>query len=425
MDEEKIQRQNLITFTAIIIGALFIILVTNNDLRYNISQFIFRPRDTILSMFPNLERAVNRREARNQLRELNIENSEESFIVNAGSGNLMAVQLFLKAGIDTDVVHQSDGTKFSGMTALMAAVFQGHTQVVDILLKEGASAKRSRQTEALSDLRLLYAGFDDADQSGVGKAVIRDEKIIDISDIPSLDGVLGGQDLSSDGLLLAYDSCANGTSRRGIYVSRANGEYPRLIKPLDDEFCTTVRWLPDNTRLSYENLEDRFIYIIDIVTGKETLMSNARDAGFHWWSPDGSQLVHAEFSSDPEVFRSLYITSFDGRSYQLTFPGNFEPCAHEDRSFGFDFWDPAWSPDGNLIAFTHCRNLYTIAPNGENLQQLTRTGTYSPRWSPDSQFIFFLDEDEIKRVSRDGSNLRSIGKIQYHRAPISISPLAK
>ena len=420
MGKEKIQRQNLITFTAVIVGALFIILVTNDVLRYDISQFIFRPRDTILSIFPNLERAVNRRDARNQLRELNIENSEESFIVSAGSGNLMAVQLFLEAGIDIHVVHQSDGTKFSGMTALMAAVFQGHTQVVEILLKEGASAKRSRQTEALSDLRLLYAGFDDADQSGAGKAVIRDEEIIDISDIPSLDGI-SSQDLSIDGLFLAYDSCSNRNLRRGIYVSRANGEHPRLIKPLEGEFCTTVRWLPDDTKLSYENLEDRFIYIIDIATGEETLMSNARNAGFYWWSPDGSQLVHAEFSSDPEVFRSLHITSFDGRSYQLSFPGKFEPCAREDGNFEFDFWDPAWSPDGNLIAFTHCKNLYTISPDGENLQQLTSTSAYSPRWSPDGQFIFFLDKDELKRVSRDGLDLKKIGEIQYYRAPFSVS----
>ncbi|MFC6735823.1 S9 family peptidase [Halolamina salina] len=60
---------------------------------------------------------------------------------------------------------------------------------------------------------------------------------------------------------------------------------------------------------------------------------------------------------------------------------------------------PAWSPDGDRIAFvaqheedpddTHVRNVYTIRPDGTGYQQLTDAGlrVQQPRWSPDGSRI--------------------------------------
>ena len=56
---------------------------------------------------------------------------------------------------------------------------------------------------------------------------------------------------------------------------------------------------------------------------------------------------------------------------------------------------PAWSPDGNWIAFAAERtggyHIYKIDINGKNLQRLTNQGRYNldPAWSPDGQSIAF------------------------------------
>lgn len=62
--------------------------------------------------------------------------------------------------------------------------------------------------------------------------------------------------------------------------------------------------------------------------------------------------------------------------------------------------DPAWSPDGQWIAYfsdaTGEYELYVTQSDGKGEdRQLTEDGTtfrYSPTWSPDSKYLTFTDE---------------------------------
>jgi hypothetical protein len=118
------------------------------------------------------------------------------------------------------------------------------------------------------------------------------------------------------------------------------------------------------------------------------------------WSPDGEQIVYAGE-------RGLVIQSVEGQnSYPLT--GN-----------PFDT-SPTWSPDGSQIAFVRRMHdhweLYTIVADGSNLTRLTDTpaqpggqmaSSVSPAWSPDGQYIAFYTDRagrwEIWVMKADGS----------------------
>ena len=58
--------------------------------------------------------------------------------------------------------------------------------------------------------------------------------------------------------------------------------------------------------------------------------------------------------------------------------------------------DPAWSPDGNWLAFAGhdgtAIEVYAVQPDGSGVTRLTRDGMLarSPVWSPDGQHVAYL-----------------------------------
>ena len=72
-------------------------------------------------------------EARKELGPLNIQYSPEAFVESAANGDMLAVTLFLEAGMDVNEKHGG-----SGMTALIAAASKGRIKVVRTLLEKGA-----------------------------------------------------------------------------------------------------------------------------------------------------------------------------------------------------------------------------------------------------------------------------------------------
>ena len=110
-------------------------------------------------------------------------------------------------------------------------------------------------------------------------------------------------------------------------------------------------------------------------------------------SPDGRHLAYvvSEARMGPEESRwenQIRISGTDGEtSFQLT--------QGEDAAF-----DPAWSPDGRLLAFRSARGLEELAlwlihPTGGEAWRLTDVdGAVGPfRWSPDGRSIAFLMTD--------------------------------
>jgi Tol biopolymer transport system component len=97
-------------------------------------------------------------------------------------------------------------------------------------------------------------------------------------------------------------------------------------------------------------------------------------------SPDGSTIAyyHAQYFVPPradDYVSGLYLINSDGTNR---------------RYLAADGLEPAWSPDGQWIAFTFGSRLAKIKPNGDSLTFLPLVGgSFFPAWSPDGRKIAF------------------------------------
>ena len=114
------------------------------------------------------------------------------------------------------------------------------------------------------------------------------------------------------------------------------------------------------------------------------------------WSPDGTRIAFARGDhpeTDAGAFTgpgpsSLWVANADGTdAVQLTSP--------EDATPTFDT-DPAWSPDGESIAFLRTSNptaesdgLYVVPADGGDEEQLASDRAPPIGWSPDSETVAF------------------------------------
>lgn len=139
------------------------------------------------------------------------------------------------------------------------------------------------------------------------------------------------------------------------------------------------------------------------------------------WSPDGKQIA---FSSNQDGNTDIYVMDADGSHLiQLT----------QDSLATFYFLqsatdvEPAWSPDGQHLLFTSGRgnkmmsyvdlDIYVMRPDGTQVTPLTNLPAIlgvqqEPAWSPDGQQIAFTSDTTgrlgLYVMNADGSNIRAL-----------------
>lgn len=93
------------------------------------------------------------------------------------------------------------------------------------------------------------------------------------------------------------------------------------------------------------------------------------------WSPDGETIAFVRGSTDPGV-HGIYFINPDGENLRQIYTGNAGA--------------PSWSPDGEWLAFHEGAQIYKMHVEKDSLVQLTDQGrNFHPAWSPNGEWIAF------------------------------------
>lgn len=181
--------------------------------------------------------------------------------------------------------------------------------------------------------------------------------------------------VSLDGLRVAYDW------NQDIWLANADGSAPVNLtnSAQAEEFPA---WSPGGTRIVFAR--DYVLWTMDADGSNQS--SLAVDGWAPTWSPDGSQISYA--SAEGVSSNEIWVVNADGSGSPLNVTNHPEWDAH-----------PAWSPLGDLIAFSTARDthtdVYSVAPSGGFVIDMTGdvvTRASSPTWSPGADAIAFQSD---------------------------------
>ena len=248
---------------------------------------------------------------------------------------------------------------------------------------------------------------------------------------------------SRDGKKLAYYFFNPGTQMTSVYsVDMTESEFEQVLLTDRASFDITfgpLKWSPDGETILYHSvdaLNNASIYTIDVEMGvlDEVFTESDNYDYSPDWSPDGKQFVFASnrpYEEQP-IF-DLFLSDAGGENLiNLT----------TNNNNGWVDTLPAWSPDGETIAFWRFNFiegesfkggpagiwLYNLASGEETLLYAMQDASddTAPAWSPDGKYLAFLEDEDDQHTLRiakiPSGELLDVSLIKGDKWAVSWSP---
>lgn len=216
---------------------------------------------------------------------------------------------------------------------------------------------------------------------------------------------ISGATWSKTGNAIAYTGSE--TNGYGVYLfDLASGQSHLIVNWANDSALSPAKdqialWGPVDRNAAAPTWK---LSVIDLADSNETVVFKVQtdyiDLGGLNWSRDGQKIAFAiPTTSSPGKTRSWYdIYTVDAAGREL------KPITHSTNSNAVS---PAWSPDGQTIAYTQgdearVRKGYLWMINADGscpVQILDTVGVNTPTWSLDGRFILFEYEGGIYTLS--------------------------
>jgi dipeptidyl aminopeptidase/acylaminoacyl peptidase len=171
------------------------------------------------------------------------------------------------------------------------------------------------------------------------------------------------------------------SDRQGIVIAAADGSGASVV-PGTATTDTDPAWSPDGTNVVFGSAGGIRISPVDVARGVE-FSDGGRDDVAPCWSSQGE----IAFASRRDGRYQIYV----GPADRSAPPQRFRANANTEA-------DPAWSPDGLLLAFVSDRGgddeIDVVKRDGSGFRQLTSNDArdVDPAWSPDGNLIVFASD---------------------------------
>lgn len=196
------------------------------------------------------------------------------------------------------------------------------------------------------------------------------------------------------------------------------------------------RWSPDGQWIAFTGTRGDGppqIMLLPLAGGEPLPLTRLHHgAGTPVWSPDGTHIAFSarvtpegRKANAPRVARRLrtflngsgYVGDGFWHLFVVDVPGGE---THQITTGEWHHFSPAWSPDGQRLAFTSTRredwdiewvwDIFTCNTDGTDLRQLTGSGgvAQGPAWSPDSSQIAYYDNRNTGTGSTEDYHLYTI-----------------